>query len=169
MNPRAEQIIEALGLTPLPMEGGYYSETYRCGERIPRAVVDSRYPSERSICTAIYYLLTPEMFSAMHRVRSDEIFHFYRGDPVEMLMLYPDGSHELVMLGSDVLSGEKPQMLVPHGVWQGCMLKAGGEYALMGCTVAPGFEFEDYEHGDRTSLISAYPDCKRIITKLTRD
>jgi predicted cupin superfamily sugar epimerase len=149
------------------MEGGYYVETYRSNQIIPRAVLPDRYSSARSACTAIYFLLTPDVFSSMHRVKSDEIFHFYCGDSVDMLLLHPDGSHETVTIGPNVLAGEQPQVIVPHGVWQGARLKAGGEFALMGTTVAPGFDFEDYEHGDRAALIAAYPDCREIIVELT--
>lgn len=149
------------------MEGGYYTETYRSDETIPRHALPERYPSERSVCTAIYFLLTPEVFSAMHRVKSDEIFHFYAGDPVEQLLLHPDGSHETIIIGPNVLAGEKPQAIVPHGVWQGAKLEAGGEFALLGCTVSPGFDFADYEHGDRSELVASYPECGSLITDLT--
>ncbi|MGB9620260.1 MAG: cupin domain-containing protein, partial [Armatimonadota bacterium] len=125
------------------------------------------------------YLLTPDTFSAMHRLKFDEIFHFYAGDAVEMLHLYPDGSHQVVLLGNNVGAGQRPQVIVPAGVWQGCRIAdttpapfstaAGGRvgYALMGTTVAPGFRPEDYEHGDRHTLIARYPHCAQVIERLT--
>lgn len=168
MNARAAQIIETLGLQPLPMEGGYYVETYRSDEMIPRAVLPERYPADRCCSTLIYFLLTPDVFSAMHRVKSDEVFHFYMGDPVEMLMIRPDGAHEVIAIGTNLDAGERPQVVVTQGVWQGCRLRPGGEFALMGCTVAPGFEFDDYEHGKRAELIDSYPECADMIALLTR-
>ncbi len=163
MNVQA--IIEKLNLKPLPFEGGYYFETYRSDERISL----SQYSGERSLCTAIYYLLTPDTFSAIHRLKSDEIFHFYAGDPVEMLLLYPDGSHSVITIGPDVANGQQPQVVVPKLVWQGCRLIGNGNFALMGTTVSPGFEFEDFELGDRDLLMKEYPSISGIIEKYTRE
>src|SRR5262245_27477920 len=145
-----QEIIAALDLRPLPREGGYYRETYRSAE--------SRPDHGRTICTAIYYLLTPHTCSALHRLPSDEVFHFYAGDPVSMLQLWPDGNGRLVTLGSDIRAEQKPQVVVPAGVWQGSWLASGGSFALMGTTMAPGFEFEDYEAGARSTLTEQYPE-----------
>lgn len=163
----AKALIDKLGLKPLPIEGGYFAETYRCDEVVPASALDGRYAKEKSLCTAIYYLLTRETVSRMHRVKSDEIFHFYAGDPVEMLQLMPDGSHATIVLGSDIEAGHTPQVIVPHGVWQGCRVKPGGSWALMGATVAPAFDYEDYENGNRDQLIGRYPDCADLIRILT--
>jgi predicted cupin superfamily sugar epimerase len=130
-------------------------------------VLPSRYSGPRAFGTCIYYLLTPTTFSAMHRLQSDEIFHFYLGDPVEMLQLWPDGSGKIVTLGSDLQAGMHPQVIVPRGVWQGARLVAGGKFALLGCTVAPGFDFADYEHGRREELIRDYPQFRERIVALT--
>lgn len=146
-----EALIARLGLGPLPVEGGWFVESHRS-----------------AASTAIYYLLTPDTFSAIHRLGSEEVFHFYSGDPVEMLLLYPEGLHRTVTLGSDVLSGQSPQVVVPAGVWQGCRLVAGGRYALMGTTVAPPFSFDVYQAGQRDDLIRQYPDCEEMIRALTR-
>ena len=164
----ADQIIALLNLTPHPKEGGYFIETYRSSETIPEKTLPSRYKGIRSFATAIYYLLTPETFSAMHRLQSDEIFHFYLGDPVEMLQLWPDGSGRLVILGSDILRGVQPQVVVPRGVWQGARLFKNGKPALLGTTVSPGFEFADYEYGQRDELIQSYPQFREWITALTK-
>ncbi len=163
----AREIIELLGLEPLPQEGGYYSETYRSPEHVHSDALHSRYGSKRRHATAIYYLLTPDTFSALHRVKSDEIFHFYLGDPVEMLQLTPEGKGTTTIIGADLASGQRPQVVVPNGVWQGGRLLPGGKFALMGCTVAPGFEFTDYEHGDRAGLVGEYPQFKAEILELT--
>ncbi len=165
----AEEIISALHLRPHPNEGGYYVETYRSSEEIGENSLPPRYQGKRSISTAIYYLLTPESFSSMHRLHTDEIFHFYLGDAVEMLQLQPDGSGKVVRLGSNILGGESPQVMVPRGVWQGSRLVAGGRFALLGTTVAPGFEFSDYETGRRNELLTAYPAYAELIVALTRE
>ena len=163
----AEYLIRALGLEPHPKEGGYFVETYRSAGEIPPAVLGVPYRGPRAYSTAIYFLLTPDTFSAMHRLPTDEIFHFYLGDPVEMLQLHPDGTVRHAMLGADVSAGVCPQLLVPGGVWQGSRLCAGGAFALMGTTVAPGFDFADYETGEGQALIAAYPDARKMITALT--
>lgn len=160
-----EDIIRILNMQKLPTEGGYFSETYRSKE----TVTDEQW-GKRSIGTAIYYMITNETdcFSEMHRLSGDEIYHFYLGDPVEMLQLYPDGTGKRVLLGVDVIAGMFPQVLVPAGVWQGSRLMPGGKFALMGTTMAPGFEYRDYKSGNRKELISLYPGFEELITTLTR-
>ncbi len=166
--PTADQIVALLNLTPHPREGGYFRETYRSLETISEKTLPSRYKGMRSFATAIYYLLTPETFSAMHRLQSDEIFHFYLGDPVEMLQLSPDGTGRSLILGSDLLNGMQPQVIVPKGVWQGARLLSGGNIALLGTTVSPGFEFADFETGRRDDLIKSYPQFREWIIALTK-
>jgi hypothetical protein len=164
----ADQIQSILGLEPHPAEGGYFAETYRATETISGPALPGRYAGPRAISTAIYYMLTPQTFSEMHRLASDEVFHFYLGDPVEMLQLHPDGNGELLTLGSDILSGMRPQVVVPAGVWQGARLRPGGAFALLGTTVAPGFEYQDYTSGERAALLEAYPRFAERIVALTR-
>jgi uncharacterized protein len=164
----AEEIRTLLGLAPHP-EGGYFRETYRAAEVVPAAALPARYGADRAHATAIYYLLCPGTFSALHRLRSDEVFHFYAGDPVEMLLLPPDGGGRVVTLGGDLAAGQRPQQVVPAGVWQGARLGAGGAWALLGCTVAPGFDFADYEEGARAALQGAWPAFAALITALTRE
>jgi len=163
----AEKVIRLLGLEPHP-EGGFYRETYRCEERIPKSALPSRYTGDRSFGTAIYYLLTPEKFSAMHRIKSDEIFHFYLGDPATMLQLHPDGSSEVITLGHDIRAGQQLQVVVPAGTWQGIFLNDGGSFALMGTGVAPGFDFDDFEIAQRESLKKRFPRRADLIERLTR-
>ena len=148
----ADEVIRTLGLRPHPEEGGFYRETYRAEQSY-----DPGPPFEgaRAAGTAIFYLLTPDTYSALHRLPGDEIFHFYAGDPVEMLLLHPDGRSEVVVLGSD-LRTMRPQHLVPGGVWQGSRLMAGGAWALMGTTMAPGFDFADYESAAGADLGSDF-------------
>jgi hypothetical protein len=158
----AAQIMSLLGLKPLPLEGGFFHETYRSAD------VFSAYGRDKAAGTAIYYLLTPDTFSALHRLLTDEIFHFYLGDPVHMLQLLQDGQGRELVLGSDLLAGQRPQVVVPRGVWQGSCLAPGGAFALLGTTMAPGFDFRDYEAGDRTALARQYPAYRDRIGRLTR-
>ncbi len=167
MDRTAKNLIETLGLVPHPSEGGYFRETYRASTIRP-ANPDVG-GGLRAASTAIYYLLTPRTVSAIHRLVSDEVFHFYLGDPVEQLHLLPDGSSRIVVIGADIAAGERPQVVVPKGVWQGARLKPGGRFALLGCTVAPGFDFADYEHGERAALSAAWPDRAEAIAALTPD
>ncbi len=164
----AEQIIGFFGMRPLPQEGGFYVETYRCQDKIEKAALPARYTGDRNFSTAILYLLTPDTFSALHRVKSDEIFHFYLGDTVTMLQLHPDGSSEVITLGHDVLNGQSVQVAVPRDSWQGCFLNKGGDFALMGTTVAPGFETADFEPVQRQNLLQQYPSQRDLIIQLTR-
>jgi hypothetical protein len=165
----AQEIIDRLGLTPHPEEGGYFRETYRAAETVPASALDASYGGARAHSTAIYYLLTPDTYSAMHRVRSDEVYHFYLGDPIEMLQLVPGGGGRTVLIGPDVLAGMQPQLVVPRGVWQGSRLVPGGShgFALLGATVAPGFDYADYEHGVRATLIADWPAFGSLIEART--
>jgi uncharacterized protein len=147
----AKQIQDLLKLQPLQPEGGYFAESYRS-----------------ALSSAIYYLLTPDTFSAMHRLKGDELYHFYLGDPVEMLMLKPDGSAEALLVGQNILGGMRVQHTVPGGTWQGSRLAPGGKFALMGTTMSPGFDPQDYEPGKRDALSAQYPAYAPLIAFLTR-
>ncbi len=163
----AEQIIKFFKMKSLPQEGGYYVETYRAAEQIKKAALPVNLSGDRNIATAILYLLTPDTCSALHRLKSDEIFHFYLGDPVTMLQLHPDGRSEIITLGHDIFNEQKIQTLVPKNTWQGAFVNPGGEFALLGCTVAPGFDPDDYQQADREELVKQYPSHKDLITRLT--
>jgi predicted cupin superfamily sugar epimerase len=164
----AENVKKLLGLVPHPREGGWYIRTYESPEMLDAdGFRDGRYAGPRRTGTAIYYLLEPDTFSEMHRLQSDEIFHFYAGDSVEMLQLLPEGKGMVVRLGAKLDEGERPQVVVQRGVWQGSRLAEGGRWALLGCTVSPGFEFEDYKPGDRTRLLALWPDFAGMIHALT--
>lgn len=165
----AEDVKKLLGLRPHPREGGWYVRTYEAAELVAaEAFGDGRYAGPRRTGTAIFYLLEPDTFSEMHRLRSDEVFHFYAGDVVEMLQLKEGGSGEMVLIGNDLLRGQKPQVVVERGVWQGSRLVEGGQWALLGCTVSPGFEFEDYEPGERAELSAGWPKFAAQVAALTR-
>jgi len=165
----ADQVKKLLGLRQHPREGGWYVRTYESGERVAaEAFADGRYAGPRHTGTAIYYLLESGTFSEMHRLKSDEVFHFYAGDAVEMLQLMEGGSGRMVRIGNDLAADERPQVLVPRGVWQGSRLAEGGKWALLGCTVSPGFEFEDYEAGERVELCAGWAEFREMIRELTK-
>jgi uncharacterized protein len=165
----AEDVKKLLGLAPHPREGGWFVRTYEASERVEaEAFEDGRYAGARLTGTAIYYLLEPGTFSEMHRLKSDEVFHFYAGDAVEMLQLTADGRGGRVVIGNDLTRGQRPQVVVGRGVWQGSRLVAGGKWALLGCTVSPGFEFEDYEAGERAEMCRRWPEFAEEIGALTR-
>src|SRR5580658_9316756 len=151
----ASEIKALLKLEPHPVEGGHFRRTYTSGLLIdvPRREGSVR----RAAGTAIYYLLEPGTFSEMHMLASDEIFHFYLGDPVEMLQLWPDGRSERVTIGPDLAKGQQVQLVVPAGVWQGTRLVGDGKVALLGCTVTPGFDFADYRAGSYEELADKWP------------
>lgn len=164
----AEEIKSLLRLEPLPVEGGLFRETYRSRWQVSGEYLPDGIGGPRSIGTAMYYLITPEAFSALHRLPGTEVFHFYCGDPVTMLQLLPDGTSRTITLGADLLNGQKPQVIVRGQVWQACRLVPGGQWALLGTTMSPGFDRADYEHGERESLIAQYPGATAAIREYTR-
>jgi predicted cupin superfamily sugar epimerase len=156
----AEEVIKELGLEPHPEEGGYFRETYRSPSDFDPG---PPFVGERSCSTAIYYLLTADTVSAMHRLPGDEIFHFYLGDPVEMLELLPTGEGRVTILGPD-LRTMRVQHVVAGGTWQGARLVEGGKWALLGTTMSPGFSYDDYEHGT-AALKKDFPAFEDSIEK----
>lgn len=158
----ADEIKRILNLEPHPKEGGYFRRTFTSAASVelPRG--------SRPQGTAIYYLLEAGSFSEMHVLDSDEVFHFYLGDPVEMLQLYPDGRSALFTLGPDLKAGQHVQLLVPAGVWQGTRILGGGKLALLGCTVVPGFDFADYCNASYAELAARWPEQAERIKALTR-
>jgi predicted cupin superfamily sugar epimerase len=160
----ADEVKRILGLQPHPREGGWYVRTWEAEEYVALA----RYGAPRRTSTAIYYLLEPGTFSEMHRLESDEIFHHYLGGPVEMLQLFEDGTAAVTVLGKDIAEGQKLQHVVPRGVWQGSRMLREGEWALLGCTVSPGFEFEDYTDASYEELVQRWPGEAERIRMLTR-
>lgn len=151
-----EQIKKHYNMQPLQNEGGVFYQSYISDEILPASVIPGR-KGDHTVCSAIIYLLSGNTFSRMHRLPTDEIFHFYMGGPVEMLNIYPDGTGKIFTLGQDILKGEMVQITVPRGVWQGTRLLPGSEWALLGTSMSPGFEFVDYEDGNLEELTAQYP------------
>ncbi len=166
----ASDIVTLLNLKPLPIEGGFFRETWRSNISVAPGGLPLRYTTEKSLGTAIYYLLTsePDSFSALHRLPTDEIYHFYLGDAVEMLLLASDGTGRRVTLGQNLAAGEHVQLVVPAGTWQGSRLIPGGQFSLLGTTMSPGFDPADYQPGLRAELIAQYPHHAASIRALTR-
>jgi len=154
-------------MQPLRQEGGYYIETYRATEQLKKEILPAGFSGDRNLSSVILYLLTAKTVSVMHRLKYDEMFHFYLGNPVTMLQLHPDGSNEIITLGHDIFNEQKVQVLVPKGTWQGAFIQPGGKFSLMGCSVAPGFDEADFEIGDRETLLAKYPDMRDLIMRLT--
>jgi hypothetical protein len=162
----ADDVIRLLQLQPHPVEGGYFRETYRSADTLPASALPA-HRADRSVSTAIYYLLKPGHVSELHVLPGDEVFHFYLGGPVRMLQLWPDGTGREVTLGSDLVAGEVPQLVVPGGVWQGTRLVGDTGFALLGCTVAPGFDYADYRGATRAELTAKWPQFAEPIKMLT--
>ena len=159
--------IEKYHMQPHP-EGGYFAETYRAAEQVPHAALPTRFGGNRSFSTAIYFLLESHHFSALHRIQADELWHFYAGDPLEVFVLDPiSGTLEIIRLGPDPEAGEVFQAVVPAGAWFGSRPTAGAAYSLVGCTVAPGFDFADFELAEREMLLAEFPQHEELITRLT--
>jgi uncharacterized protein len=163
----AARWIARLELVPHP-EGGWYRQTYRSPLLLPSAALPG-YGGNRAAATTIYFLLSGDEFSALHRLRSDEGWHFYAGSPLVVHVIDPEGAYRQILLGSDPDAGQAFQAVVPGGCWFGSSLPHAGTYALVGCTVAPGFEFADFEMANRRELVSLYPGHRDIITRLTRE
>lgn len=165
----AEEIIRLLGLEPLPGEGGFFKSSYRSSDVLPTSALPERYCGPRQLGSAIYYLLKPGVCSRLHRLSTDELFHFYLGDPVSLLLLFPDGASDVVTLGQDIANGQCLQALVPRGCWQGGFVQTGGYFALLGATMCPGFDYADFQLGNRNTLIEKYPRHRDLIEKLTEE
>ncbi|MFJ6727459.1 MULTISPECIES: cupin domain-containing protein [unclassified Streptomyces] len=153
-----EDLVAHYGLEPIPREGGLFRRTWSGPEG----------PDGTPAGSAIVALLTADGFSALHRLPGDEIWHFYGGDPLEMLLLAPDGTSRTPVLGPDVLAGQQPQLVVPARTWMGGRVRAGGAWTLFGCTMAPAFTYEGYEHGDAADLTARHPDRAARIAELCR-
>lgn len=162
--PAAAELIAGLGLTRHP-EGGWYRETYRATGTIPGALLSEQADGERSFSTAIYFLLERGDLSALHRIKSDELWHFHAGAPLIVHLITPEGTRNSLTLGSNPAAGESFQGVVPAGCWFGA--ETTGDFSLVGCTVAPGFDFADFEMGSRSDLLSRFPAHAGLIKRLT--
>jgi uncharacterized protein len=163
-----EYWIKTLRLDPHP-EGGYFRQTYRSAMTIAREGLPSEFAGPRAASTAIYFLLEGENFSAFHRLRSDEVWHFYAGAPLLVHVIDPDGEYSSILLGNDLEAGQSFQAVVPAGCWFASHVADGKSWSLVGCTVAPGFEYEDFKIAKQKGLIKSYPQYRKLVERLTRD
>jgi predicted cupin superfamily sugar epimerase len=163
----AQDVIRVFQLQPHPREDGFFRETYRSddfvSQKLPR-----RYKSGRCFSTAILFLIAKGKFSAFHRLQSEEIFHFHAGGPAELIILAEDGALEVHTLGADLAAGHQVQVVVPRNTWQALRLTADASWVLVGCTVSPGFEYDDFEDADRNEMLRAFPQHAALINELVK-
>ena len=159
-------LIRLYKLEPHP-EGGYFRESYRSDMTIPAGALGSAFGGARNCSTAIYFLLPEGSKSALHRIKSDEVWHFYLGGPLTLAQILPDGRTEYSTLGPDIKAGHKFQHVVPAGCWFGAYTEPGSGFSFAGCTVAPGFDFSDFELAVQEKLLKQFPRAANIIKKLT--
>lgn len=162
---RVDELVASLGLVPHP-EGGYYAETYRAAETVRDGHLPARFGGDRPFSTAIYFLLKSGHPSHLHRLHADELWHFHEGSPLAIHRIDPAGKHRTIRLGPRLSEGETFQAAIPAGCWFGAEVLEPDSYALVGCTVAPGFDFADFEMGERGALLSAYPEHGELIERL---
>jgi uncharacterized protein len=162
-----KNIIQNLQLMPHP-EGGYYRETYRSPAEIGPDSLEACYHGARNYSTCIYFLLTSRAFSAFHRIRQDEIWHFYDGSPICLHIISPGGVYSQVTVGRDFTAGQVPQFVIRGGSWFAAQVINSNDYSLVGCTVSPGFDFADFELGNRIELMKKFPAHQAVIVQLTR-
>jgi len=168
MNGRAKYWIEKLELERHP-EGGYFRQTYKAALVVPKSALPAGFAGARAASTAIYFLLEGENFSAFHRLRSDEVWHFYAGDPLVVQVIEPEGKCSSILLGRDPEARQVLQAVVPAGCWFASHVGDWNSFAVVGCTVAPGFDFADFEMGKREELVRTYPQHRALIERLTRE
>jgi len=160
-------LIEQYRLQPHP-EGGFFAETYRSAGLIPEAALPTDFAGERHFSTAIVFLLKENDFSALHRLRQDEIWHFYLGGALRLVMISPEGKFSEIILGRNGAAGDVVQAVVPAGYWFGATPIEGAAFSFVGCTVAPGFDFADFELAKRPEILAQFPDLETIILRFTR-
>lgn len=165
-HPSAEQIIKAYELQPHP-EGGLYKRSYQSEGQIQQQALPSRFGGTRFFSTAIYYLLPQGARSRLHRIASDEIWHFYLGGPLVVAEILPDGTVKKTILGQDIKLGQQVQYVVKAGSWFGAYPTEEAEYCFVGCTVSPGFDFADFEMADQSQLMTKFPNARELIQQLT--
>lgn len=162
-----EELIKKLELLPHP-EGGYYKETYRSKELINEVHLPDSYQGNRNVSTCIYFLITSDNFSAFHRINQEEIWHFYLGAPILLHTISEEGTYQKFTIGNDFNKGQTPQLIVPGGDWFAAEIVEKEGFALVGCTVAPGFDFTDFELAKQSQLIEKFPQHQKIISRFTR-
>ena len=167
MSISAADYVAQLQLQPHP-EGGFYSRTYESEEQIPAAALPARFGADRTFSTAIYFLLEGIDFSAFHRIKSDELWHFYTGGGLHIYVIHPDGRGEVLLLGNDLNNGYRFQQLVKAGCWFASKPAQENSFSLVGCTVAPGFDFADFEMAKQDELLQQYPQHQLWVEQLCR-
>jgi len=166
VNSKAKLIADKFKMMPHP-EGGYFKEMYKSDEKILSGHLPERYGDERKFSTAIYFMLADNQFSALHRIKSDELWHFYSGSSLTIYVIDEKGNLSLIKLGVDFEKGDVPQAIVKRNYWFGAHVNEKNSYSFVGCTVAPGFHFDDFEMGDRKNLLKLFPQHEEVIIKLT--
>lgn len=164
---RIKQLIQTLNLQEHP-EGGYFKETYRSEGIISQSALSDEFKGDRNFCTGIYFLLTSDSFSAFHKIKQDEMWHFYEGSPLVVHMIDESGNYSSQEVGINLEEDQVPQFVVPKNVWFASEVLEPDSYSMVGCTVSPGFDFDDFELGKRNELKELFPDCKVVIERLTR-
>ena len=167
MQNEIQKIAKKLQLLPHP-EGGFYRENYRCNLEIPQNILGKEFSGSRNASTCIYFMLTSDSFSAFHRIKQDEIWHFYRGSTLNLYLISQDGELSIIKIGNDILNNETPQYVVPAGYWFAAEVIEQNAYSLVGCTVAPGFDFADFELAEKEKLCDLFPKHKEVIYELCR-
>lgn len=163
---KVEEIIEKLNLGPHP-EGGYFRESYRSSGEIDKKSLPIGYQGNRNYATCIYFLLTSDTFSAFHKIKQDEIWHFYTGSPIKLHMISDEGIYSEHVIGSNFLDEETPQFVVPGNHWFAAETLGTNDYSLVGCSVSPGFDFKDFVLPKRKELLAKFPEHEEILTRLT--
>lgn len=161
------ELVKKFDLLPHP-EGGFYKEVYRSEGVIAQSQLGHQFSGNRNYCTSIYFLLTSANFSGFHRIKQDEVWHFYQGSPLQIHVIHPNGNYELHRIGFDLAQNLTPQFVVPAGAWFASCVENENDFSLVGCTVAPGFDFDDFELAKKNELIAEYPQHANIITQLTK-
>ena len=167
MENTVNELIAKLNLEPHP-EGGFFRETYRSNREIPKEILRESYSGNRSFSTCIYFLLTSGNFSAFHSIHQDEIWHFYDGSPIRLHIISENGTFKTQLLGRDIKNGQTPQFVVKGGSWFAAEVENADSFSLTGCTVAPGFNFDDFRLASRNDLINSFPEKIEVISRLTR-
>ncbi|MBI3125374.1 MAG: cupin domain-containing protein [Ignavibacteriales bacterium] len=168
MNEKAKIIAEQLGLLPHP-EGGYFKEIYRSEGKIKKAALPERYSDDRNFCTSIFFMLSGNDKSHFHRIKSDEIWHYYSGTTLVLHLIDLAGNYSTVKIGNDILAGETPQAVISHGNWFAAEVEDKNSYALVGCTVSPGFDFADFELARQAYLSEKFPQHFDLIKRFTKE
>lgn len=161
------ELVQKFDLLPHP-EGGFYKEVYRSQGVIAQSQLGHQFSGDRNYCTSIYFLLTSANFSGFHRIKQDEVWHFYQGSPLQIHVIHPNGNYELHRIGFDLAQNLTPQFVVPAGAWFASCVENKNDFSLVGCTVAPGFDFDDFELAKKNDLIAEFPQHANIITQLTK-